>query len=72
MPCEISQGILPGDGLFFLGGLVQDLKQRFVFLAAFRADIQVFADDRHDLRCILLVDFAVDVFIQPGVEFVAG
>jgi len=71
MPCEFPQGILPGDGLFFLGGLVQDLEQRFVFLTAFGADIQVFADDRHDLSCVLLVDLTVDVLIQPGKEFFA-
>lgn len=56
----------------FLAGFLQNIQKRLIFLAAFRAHIQVFAHQRHELRRVLLADLSFYVFVDPGIDFVAG
>ena len=57
---------------FFLWALIQYIQQGLIFLAALRTYIQVLAEDRHNFGRILLVHFALDVFIQPCIQVVTG
>lgn len=52
--------------------LLDHFQKRFVFLAAFGADVQMFADERHEDRCIVLIYLPLYIFIQFGVDFIAG
>ena len=46
------------------------MQKRFVFLATFGANIQVFTDEWHELRRILSIEFPLYIFIDSCVNFI--
>lgn len=49
---------------------LEDIEKRFVFFAAFRAHIQVFTDQRHELRCVLFIHFPIYILIDLCIDFI--
>ena len=56
----------------FLACFLKDIQQRLVFFTAIGAHVQVFADQWHQLRRIFFVYFPFHVFVDPGIDLIAG
>ena len=61
-------GICPS--FFFPAGFLQNVQKCFVFFTALRTYIKVFANKRHELSGVLLIDLSFHVLVNPGVHFI--
>ena len=61
-----------GPSFFLFACFFQDIQKRFVFFAALRTHVEVFTYEGHQLRCVLFVDFHLDVFVDPCIHLITG